>query len=538
MTHLKLAAALGAALGLAALGVAASLPGPARAQTAPPGTLVLLRTIDSDNYDPARSTARSAGEALTFLGDTLTSLDWDMKTVRPGLATSWTVSPDGKLYTFKLRDDVTFCDGRRMTADDVAYTIKRFVDPATRSPVRWRAGPVKDLRAVDATTIEYELTDPFNELPLQLSLFFLTIVDKASVEGLGANFGVQGFNGTGPFCWVSWTPRQEMVMRRHEGYNWGPPIFMNPAPQVDRVIWRVIPDANTILAAIQSGQGDATQYLPPIALPGLRNTPGITLSNQPNYFWDYFVGFKVDKPAVNDPALRRAMVMAVNREAIAKAVWFGAATPADSYLNPAVRDFDPKSRADFPAFNPAGARKLLDEAGWAPGPDGIRAKNGERASFTLYGISDTLNNRAVEAIQADLKRTGVEMRVQMWDATVAWGKLATQEFGAFIMSYPYVSASEALNLYFPSTSAPTPNRMNWKNEQTDAWLKQARTATDDEVKHDALAHVQQQLTEASVWIPLVREQLWVASSRRAHGVRAHGIYGMGIYKGLDITLSQ
>ena len=275
---------------LAATAALALATGSLRAQTAPPGTLVLLRTIDSDNYDPARSTARSAGEVLNFLGDTLTTLDWDMKTVRPGLATSWTVSPDGKLYTFKLRDDVTFCDGRKMTADDVVYTIKRFVDPATRSPVRWRAGPVKDVRAVDPTTVEYELTDPFNELPLQLSLFFLTIVDKASVDKLGPNFGVQGFNGTGPFCWDSWTPRQEFVLKKHDGYNWGPPIFKNPAPQVDRVIWRVIPDQNTILAAIQSGQGDAIQYVPPIALPSLRNTPGITLSNQPNYFWDYFVG--------------------------------------------------------------------------------------------------------------------------------------------------------------------------------------------------------------------------------------------------------
>ena len=523
---------------LLAAAAAMGLATPVWAQTAPPNTLVLLRTIDSDNYDPARSTARSAGEALYFIADTLTSLDWDMKTVRPGLARSWDVSPDGKLYTFHLRDDVTFCDGRKMTADDVVYTIKRFVDPATHSPVRWRAGPVKDVRAVDPTTVEYELTDPFNELPLQLSLFFLSIVDKHSVETLGPNFGVQGFNGTGPFCWVSWTPRQELVLKKHEGYVWGPPIFKNPAPQVDRVIWRVIPDSNTILAAIQSGQGDATQYVPPIALPSLRNTPGITLSNQPNYFWDYFLGFKVDKPAVNDPVLRRAMVMAVNRDAIAKAVWFGAATPADSYLNPAVLDYDPKSKTDFPAYDPAAARKLLDGAGWTVGADGIRAKDGERATFILYGISDTLNNRAVEAIQADLKRIGVEMKVQMWDATVAWGKLATQEFGAFIMSYPYVSASEALNLYFNSSGTPTPNRMNWKNADTDAWLKQARTATDDSVKRVALEHVQEQLTDASVWIPLVREQLWVTSGRRAHGVRAHGIYGIGIYKGLDITLTQ
>jgi peptide/nickel transport system substrate-binding protein len=527
MKRLLLAAA--ATIGLAA---------PAMAQTAPPNTLVLLRTIDSDNYDPARSTARSAGEALTFMADTLTSLDWDMKTVRPGLAKSWDVSPDGKTYTFHLRDDVTFCDGRKMMADDVVYTIKRFIDPATRSPVRWRAGPVKDVRATDANTVVYELTDAFNELPLQLSLFFLSIVDKHSVETLGANFGVQGFNGTGPYCWVSWTPRQELVLKKHEGYDWGPPIFKNPAPQVDRVIWRVIPDQNTILAALQSGQGDASQYVPPIALQSLRNTPGITLSNQPNYFWDYFVGFKIDKPVVDDGALRRAAVMAVNRDAIAKAVWFGAATASDSYLNPAVLDFDPKSKTDFPGYDPVAARKVLDDAGWKPGDDGVRAKDGVRASFLLYGISDGQNNRVVEAMQADLKRVGIELKVQMWDATVAWGKLATQEFGAFLMSYPYVSASEALNLYFPSTSTPTPNRMNWKNAQTDAWLKEARTATDDGAKRAALNNLQEQLTEANVWIPLVREQLWVTSGRRVHGIRAHGIYGIGIYKGLDITLGK
>jgi peptide/nickel transport system substrate-binding protein len=202
-----------------------------------------------------------------------------------------------------------------------------------------------------------------------------------------------------------------------------------------------------------------------------------------------------------------------------------------------VLDYDPKSKVDFPAYDPASARKMLDEAGWTVGSDGIRAKNGVRASFLLYCISDPLTTRSAEAIQADLKRIGIEMKVQAWDATVGWGKLATQEFGAFMMSYPYVSASEALNLYFNSSSTPTPNRMNWKNPETDAWLLQARTATDDAVKRTALDNVQEQLTDANVWIPLVHEQLWVTSGRRAHGVRAHGIYGIGIYKGLDITLT-
>ncbi len=518
--------------------IAVLCTGTAHAQSAPPNTLVVLRSYDADNYDPVRSTARSAGEVIYMMADTLTSIDWDMKTVKPGLATSWTVSPDGKLYTFKLKDNVTFCDGRKMTADDVVYSINRLAKGTPKSPVWWRAGPVKEIRAKDPLTVEYELEQPFSELPYQLSLFFASIIDRNSVEKLGANFGVQGFNGTGPFCWASWTPRSELVLTKHEGYNWAPPIFKNPSPQVDKVIWRIIPDDNTRLAALQSGQGDITQYLPYIAINSLKTNPAIHMSQQPNYFWDYFLGFKVDKPFVKDITVRRAITMGVNRAAIARAVFFGAGDVADSYLNPAAQDYDPKSKALLPAFDPAAARKLLDEAGWKPAADGIRVKDGERASFSIYGILDPVWARSAEAIQADMRRIGVEAKIQMFDATIAWSKLATQEFDSFVMSYPYVSASDALNLYFQSANTPTPNRMNWKDPATDAWLTEARTSTDPATRAKALADVQERLTENNVWIPLVREQLWLASSARTQGARAHGIYGVGLYKGLDITLTR
>jgi ABC-type transport system substrate-binding protein len=506
------------------------------AQPAPPNTLVVLREIDADNYDPARTTSQSAGFVDYMMADTLVSMDWDQHTIKPGLAESWTVSPDGKLYTFKLRHGVTFCDGKPMTAKDVIYSVNRWIDPATRSPSKWRAGPIKELRAPDDYTLEYELKEPFSELLTQMTMYFGSVVDQATVEKLGANFGVQGFNGTGPFCWVSWTPRADVVLRRHEGYVWGPPIFKNPAPQVDRVIWRVIPDDNTRMAALQSGQGDVTQYIPYFQLDALKHMPNVHLSNQPNYFWDYFLGFKIDKPVVDEAVLRRAMVMAVNRAAIAKAVFFGAGDPADSYINPAALDYDSKSKPMLPGFDPAAARKLLDDNGWKAGADGIREKDGVRASFTLYGISDMSWNRATEAMQADLRRVGIEMKIQLWDATVGWGKLATQDFDAFVMSYPYVSAGDALNLYFQSASTPTPNRMNWKDKDTDAWLLEARTSTDPETRAQALANVQEKITQNNVWIPLVREQLWVASSARTQGARAHGLYGIGIYKGLDISL--
>ena len=138
----------------------------------------------------------------------------------------------------------------------------------------------------------------------------------------------------------------------------------------------------------------------------------------------------------------------------------------------------------------------------------------------------------------DKEDRGIDLKIQLWDATVAWGKLATQEFDAFYMAYPYVTATEALNLYFASRQVPTPNRMNWKDPKTDELLKAAATAVDAGKRKEAIGAVQTQLTEANVWVPLASQPLWVVAGDRVEGVRAHGIYGAGLYKGLDLKLKR
>ena len=144
-------------LTLAALGLRGGARTDARVVRALAQSITIVREIDSDRYDPHRSTARGASEVLFMLADTLVSLDYDMKTVTPGLADSWSVSEDGKTYTFKLRQDVKFCDGKPMKAEDVVYSLKRWIDPETKSPVRWRAGKVADIAATDDYTVEYKL---------------------------------------------------------------------------------------------------------------------------------------------------------------------------------------------------------------------------------------------------------------------------------------------------------------------------------------------------------------------------------------------
>src|SRR5262249_49933366 len=120
--------------GMVALGMlSASLPSGAQ-------TLNMMKGIDAPHYDAQRTSWGPTSDIVNMIQDTLVALDWDGKTPIPYLAKSWTVSPDGKLYTFKLRDDVSFCSGKKFTAADVVYTFKRLKDPAIKGPFAWRAG--------------------------------------------------------------------------------------------------------------------------------------------------------------------------------------------------------------------------------------------------------------------------------------------------------------------------------------------------------------------------------------------------------------
>ncbi len=496
-------------------------------------TVTIVREIDTDRYDPHRSTARSNAEVMYMVGDTMVNLDYDMKTLVPGLAKTWTLSPDGLVYTFQLRDDVTFCSGRKMTARDVVASYERWQAPETKGLVKWRMGDLDRVVAVDDYTVEYRLKKPFSELLYQMTQYFHTIINIDQVKELGADYGVKPFDGTGPFCMQSWTPRDQTVLMKHANYKWGPPIYKNTVAQVDRVIWKVVPEENTRVTALQSNQADVSQYVPYWSLKDLMANKQLSVSRAENYFWTFFIGFKIDRELMNDVRVRKAMNLAVDQKAITEAVTFGFAEPASTYLSPNVLDFNGKVDRAIYGESIAEANRLLDEAGWKLGADKFRYKDGKKLAPVIYGIAGFFKEVA-EAVQGELRKVGIDLQVQLFDSTVAWGKLATQEFDAFGMSFPYVSAGDALNLYFRSANTPTPNRMNWKDPETDKLLEEGSTALSDDVRAAAYAKVQQKVHDAAVWIPLYHEPLHVVTGNKLKPVRAHGNYGCGLYKGLGL----
>ncbi|WP_449375482.1 ABC transporter substrate-binding protein [Bosea thiooxidans] len=361
---------------IAAALLAGAVPAAAANLPAKERTATILVRNDSVGFDPHKSTGRGAAEILFMMADTLVSVEDDQKTLRPLLAKSWSVSDDGLTYTFNLRDDVKFCDGKPLTAGDVVYSLKRLIAPETRSPAAWRLGKVADITAKDDTTVIYMLKEPHNELLLHLAQSFGSIIDRANVGKLGADFGVKGLNGTGPFCWGEWRPRDQFVVTRHDAYKWGPAIYDNKGPaKVEAIVWRVVPEESAILAAMQTGAGDISYVLPEWSIDQLSKLPMLTKAEPRISNYSAYLGLRPNRKMTSDLRVRQAMNLAVDREALAKSMWFGQARPAKTLVSPGTIDYSGATEA---SYDPAKAKALLDEAGWKLGNDGFRYKDGER----------------------------------------------------------------------------------------------------------------------------------------------------------------
>ena len=411
-------------------------------------TLNMMKALDSPHYDGHRTTWSPASDIINMMQDTLVALDWDGKTVLPYLAKSWEVSPDAKTYTFKLRDDVQFCSGKKFTSEDVIYSFKRLKNPETKAPYAWRAGDIRELRAPDAHTVVYELTEPYSDLLLQLTMYTNAIHNKDSVEKLGKDYGINGIDGTGPWCFVSWQPRTEILLKRHDAYRWGPSMYQNKGPvKFEKLSIKIVPEDLSRLAAMMSGQFDVTHQMPLQFLQQVRAAPNLTVQEAVPNFQLHYYGFKITRPMVSDRRVREAMSIAINRAGMVTGIMLGNSEPATTFVHPSAPDFADATKG-IVKEDVERAKKLLDEAGWKVGADGIREKDGVKLAPKVYIVQVAYFPRIAEAIQGDLRKIGVDWKVQAWDSTIAPAKMAEQDYDLWTVTVPYLSAGELMNLYF------------------------------------------------------------------------------------------
>src|SRR5262249_23444913 len=204
-------------------------------------------------------------------------------------------------------------------------------------------------------------------------------------------------------------------------------------------------------------------------------------------------------------------------------IFLGNAVPAFTFVDPAAPDFNPET-SNVVKENLELARKLLDEAGWKVGPDGIREKDGMKLAPRVYYTQVANFGRVSEPIQGYLRKIGVDWRIEGFDSTIAPAKMAEQDYELWTVAVPYLSAGELMNLYFDSKNIPTPNRMNWQDAQTDEWLKLGRSASNAADKAKYYALVQKKVAEEHLMIPIMNVGMYLTTNRKLKGARPHILY--------------
>ncbi len=387
---------------------------------APPAPVEALRyRMDEDppTLDPFRSGDDNSNVYIYLLFDGLVEFVPGTLDVRPAAAESWTVSPDGLTYTFKLREGARFHNGREVTAQDVVYSIRRalsqsahskkdeFLAPLEGKDAFW-SGAAKDLPgavAVDPRTVVLKLSYPYSPFLTVLASEAGSILPPEVYEDPEEGY-LRHPVGTGPYRFDSWEPGVSIDLARFDRH------WKTPVPGgIQRISFRMIDSATTAMEEYRSGNLDFTQEIPA----GQREK---VLAEMPEHVHNgpllsiLYIGFNHASSLFKDNALlRRAVAHAIDREFIVRVLQEGKDTLATRIIPPGMLGHNPEAG---PAYDPELARRLLAEAGY-PGGEGLPE--------LVYRSNDTEGFRLIaERIESDLARVGFKVSIRMTD------------FGAFL----------------------------------------------------------------------------------------------------------
>jgi peptide/nickel transport system substrate-binding protein len=247
-----------------------------------------------------------------------------------------------------------------------------------------------------------------------------------------------------------------------------------------------------------------------------------------------YYGYKTSRPMVADRRVREAMNIAINRADIVKGIMLGNAEPAYTFVYPKALDFAETTKGIIKE-DVERAKKLLDEAGWKVGSDGIREKDGLKLAPKVYFTQVGSFGRITEAIQGYMRKIGIDWKPQGFDSTIAFAKMSEQDYEIWTVTVPYLSAGELMNLYFDSRNIPAPNRYMWNDPKTDELLKMGRAALTDADRAKYYMLAQQLVTEEQLMMPVMNVGMYLVTNKKLKGARPHMLYQNTFYKGLDYS---
>lgn len=402
--------------------------------------------------DPAFAISSDEYVATQAIYDNLTRLDETLSAV-PGLAEKWASPDGGKTWVFTLRDGVRFHDGSPVEAEDVAFSIKRIIDPDGGSPGRRALGPITEVIADDQLTVRFILEGPFAEFPAILAGTFARVLPRNSSDDLD-NAPV----GSGPFKFVEWIRGQYLRLEANLDY------WLEGSPKIKEVWLVSYPALAAEHAALTSGDIQMMWDVPLNLAPVVSRTPDVKLSEVASTNFQP-IAMRSDQPPFNDSRVRQAVKHAINRDQVMGFVLQGRGSVAqDMPVAPSSAYYNPEALA--PAYDPEKARELLKEAGY---PNGFEVKL--FASHERSGCIET-----AQVVKPMLEAVGIKVDIQQmpWDRFIAevWKKETL--FISNWIGRPTID--EQLYPFFHSTGSW--NEYNYSNSEVDSLLDLARGELD------------------------------------------------------------
>jgi len=471
-----------------------------RAPSSAPTTLVFARGADTQKLDPADVDDGESVKVLANICEGLVRFKLGSTEIEPCLATSWTISPDGLTYTFKLRNGVRFHDGTPLDANAAAFSFLRQMDKNHPAHLKqatfayWAAmySMVESVKPLDADTLEFRLRQPHAPFLANLTDFPAFLISPKFIDQ-------QHVVGTGPFRFVEWIPNEKIILEAN-------PDYWDGAPQITRLVFKVVPESATRLIQLQTDQIQAMDGVEPNDLPVIERDKSLKLATTPGLDVCY-LAFNCERPPLNDRNLRRYIAAAINKRDLVDIIYRGAGIVAKNPLPPQMPGYNDAIPISPPSpnYTPQLSRPLRLEVMTNPRP------------YLPNPI------RAAELIKADLEKAGIKIEIvpNEWGSHLSRTSHGEHEMALLGWLGDIPDADNFLYLLLDKDTATIGSALNicfWKNDAYHDLVTAARRELDLAKRAELYRQAQEIVFEEAPMVPLAHAKGLAACRANVEGM--------------------
>lgn len=441
-------------------------------------TLTVMELGDTGTLDPLLSADAYASLYESQIFDGLVGVGQNFANV-PDLATAWRSSADGRHWTVELRHGVRWSDGAPFTSEDVVFTWRAMLDPQTGDPYRGQFAYVANVTALGPYRVRFDLASKnalFESEGLGSLIVPKHVLSKIPHAGIArSSFGERPI-GTGPYELENW--------RHDEQISFVPnSMYFGKKPNIRRVVFRIVINDQARTDAMAEGSADVDDTIAASAYEILRTTHApLRFVHVPDLYV-YFVYLNLTRPGLSDRNVRRAMMYGWDRQSLATGLARGSAEVATSVTPSGLRRWYDPSVVRYP-YDPVKGRRLLDEAGYRVGPDGIRMRAGVRLSYTFLspGSGNASYLDFAAEFQADMRAIGIDISISSLDYATFLDRTQTMKYDLAVSGWGGVPDPDQQTLLESDQFPPNGNNiMHYANQRVDRDLREG-LATISEAK--------------------------------------------------------